>query len=215
MNNTVNKETLNKTLKILKGLYPGARTDLLHETPLQLLVSTILSAQCTDERVNQVTPVLFKRFPDAETLANCDIEELKEIIRSTGFFNNKAKNIKAMAEKLVKDYQGRVPDNMEDLITLPGVARKTANVVLGNVFGKAEGVVVDTHVLRLSGLLGFSGGGKNAEKVEKDLMKLIPKDDWIWFSHALIHHGRKICKARKPSCRECLLNQLCPSAKIS
>lgn len=203
---------VSKILEILKKNYPEAQTALRHKDPLELLVATILSAQCTDERVNMVTPVLFAKYKNAAHFADCNIDELKEIIHSTGFFNNKAKNIVGMAKKLMESFNGKVPDTMEELLTLPGVARKTANVVLGSAFGKNEGVVVDTHVLRLSYRLGLSPQDKNAEKTEIDLMKIIPKEDWTWFSHAIIFHGRRICKARKPDCKGCPLGQVCPSA---
>jgi endonuclease-3 len=205
-------ERIRGILQALARAYPDAKTDLRHEDPLELLVATILSAQCTDERVNEVTKVLFREFRTAADYARRDVEELKRIIHSTGFYNNKAKNIQAMASKLLEAHGGQVPSTMEELVALPGVARKTANVVLGSAFGRAEGIVVDTHVLRLSGRLGLSTHQKNAEKVEADLMKIIPREDWIWFAHALVWHGRRVCKARKPGCEACPLNELCPSA---
>jgi len=199
----MNKNTT-KILKILKETYPEAKTALKHENPLQLLVATILSAQCTDERVNKVTPVLFKKYKTA------NIEELKNVIRSTGFFNQKARFIKEMAQKLIKDFKGCVPDTMENLIKLPGVARKTANVVLGYAFSKTEGIVVDTHVKRVSFRLGFTDK-KEADSIEKDLMNIFSKEEWIFLSQALIWHGRSLCKARKPACEKCPLFEWCPS----
>ncbi len=207
----MNKNT-KKILELLKKTYPEATTELKHDNPLQLLVATILSAQCTDERVNKVTPLLFKRYRTAEDFASSDIEELKSIIKSTGFFNQKAKFIKEMAKKLVKDFQSSVPDNIEKLTSLPGVARKTANVVLGYAFGKTEGVVVDTHVKRLSVRLGFTKE-KNQDKIEQALMNIFPRDEWIFISQALVWHGRSLCKARKPACEKCPLYEVCPSGK--
>ena len=208
---TPNLERVGKIIEILGKLYPHVETALSHGNPFQLLVATILSAQCTDERVNKVTKELFARLVTPQDFVDVEMDRLKELIRSTGFYNNKAKNIKGMAEKLVKDYCGNVPDEMEPLLTLPGVARKTANVVLGSAFGKTRGIVVDTHVKRLSSRLGFTVQS-NPDKIEKDLMEIIPKDKWIWFAHALIWHGRKVCNARKPDCVSCDLNRHCPSA---
>ncbi|HEX7078238.1 MAG TPA: endonuclease III [Candidatus Eisenbacteria bacterium] len=197
----------------LKAAYPEARCALEHSDPYQLLVATILSAQCTDARVNQVTPGLFARFPDARAMSGASQEELEAIIRSTGFYRNKAKSIRGASTRLVDAFGGRVPRTMEDLLTLPGVARKTANVVLGTGYGLAEGVVVDTHVERLSRRLGLSKG-KNPEEVERDLMRLVPREEWILLSHLLIFHGRRICDARKPRCEACPVAGLCPSAAI-
>ena len=195
----------------LKRLYPNATCSLNYETPVQLLVATILSAQCTDERVNKVTPNLFSRFPDAISLAGADPEELENLVRSTGFYRNKAKNIRGACQMIVTEYDGRVPNTMEKLTKLPGVARKTANVVLAHGFGINEGVTVDTHVKRLSNRLGLT---KHQEpvKIERDLMKLLPQPDWENWSIRLIYHGRAVCKARKPECEVCDLAQLCPSA---
>ena len=193
--------------------FPQAGTALGHRTPVQLLVATILSAQCTDERVNKVTPSLFARFPEASDLAGADRGEIEGLIRSTGFFRNKAKSIQGACQKIVQDFGGRVPQNMEELLTLPGVARKTANVVLGNGFGKAAGVVVDTHVYRLSHRLGLSSG-KNPLQVEKDLMEIIPQKEWIGIGNRLILHGRATCQARKPRCESCILESLCPRLGI-
>ena len=195
----------------LKRLYPNAACSLNYETPVQLLVATILSAQCTDERVNKVTPNLFSRFPDAISLAGADPEELENLVRSTGFYRNKAKNIRGACQMIVTEYDGRVPNTMEKLTKLPGVARKTANVVLAHGFGINEGVTVDTHVKRLSNRLGLTKH-KEPVKIERDLMKLLPQPDWENWSIRLIYHGRAVCKARKPGCEVCDLAQLCPSA---
>lgn len=194
----------------LQRAYPDATCTLNYNTPVQLLVATILSAQCTDERVNKVTPALFKRFPDAEAHANADLEELENLIRSTGFYRNKAKNIKATCASLVQHYQGKVPQRMEQLVELPGVARKTANVVLAHAFGVNMGVTVDTHVKRLSQRLGLTEHS-DPVRIERDLMKLIPQPDWENWSIRLVYHGRAVCKARKPECDRCFLADLCPS----
>jgi endonuclease-3 len=195
----------------LKRLYPEAKTALNHSNALELLLSTILSAQCTDERVNKVTPILFKRYRSAAEFANAQQPELEEIIRSTGFFHAKAKSIINCCKELVATHGGIVPDSLDELVRLPGVGRKTANVVLGNHFGKAEGVVVDTHVARLSGRLGFSKE-TTPEKIELDLMEVIPRKDWTEIGNLLILHGRRTCQARTPKCAECGLSDLCPSA---
>ena len=200
-------------VKRLHKAFPEAGTALDHRTPVQLLVATILSAQCTDTRVNKVTPSLFARFPAAADLAGADRTELEELIRSTGFYHNKAKSIQGATKKIVEDFDDRVPETMEELLSLPGVARKTANVVLGNGFGKAVGVVVDTHVFRLSHRLGLSKG-KNPIAVEKDLMELVPKKEWIGFGNRLIYHGRATCLARKPRCESCNLEPLCPRVGV-
>jgi len=196
----------------LKRLYPEARTALAHSSPLELLISTILSAQCTDERVNLVTQDLFTRYRTAAEYADAVPAELEQIIRSTGFFRAKTKNIINCCKELVRTHGGNVPGSMEELVRLPGVGRKTANVVLGNFFGKAEGIVVDTHVQRLSGRLGFSKQTDPA-KIELDLMEVIPGRDWIQIGNLLILHGRRVCQARKPKCQECRLSDLCPSAE--
>jgi endonuclease III len=193
----------------LKTLYPDATCSLNYQTTLQLLVATILSAQCTDERVNQVTPALFLKFPDAPALASADREELENLIRSTGFYRNKAKNIQGACQKIVTDFQGKVPQTMTELLQLPGVARKTANVVLAHGFGLNEGVTVDTHVKRLSNRLGLTKSD-NPIQIERDLMKLLPQEDWENYSIRIIYHGRAICKARKPNCVDCQLVELCP-----
>jgi endonuclease-3 len=198
---------------ILKGLdeaYPAATCALEHENAFQLLISTILSAQCTDVRVNQVTATLFKKYPNAKAFAYANPAELQQEIRPTGFFRNKTKSIMGASKKIIEEFHGEVPKTMEELLTLPGVARKTANVVLGTAFGIASGVVVDTHVQRLSGRLDLT---KNTDpkKIEQDLMQVIPRDRWILFSHQLIWHGRRVCQARKPKCIECNLERLCYS----
>ncbi|MGO9323082.1 MAG: endonuclease III [Terracidiphilus sp.] len=196
---------------ILKGLdeaYPNAECALNHRTPWELLVATILSAQCTDVRVNMVTPELFRRFPTPQAMAKATLPELEELIRTTGFFRNKAKSIQGAAKKIIADFGGEVPQTLAELITIPGAARKTANVVLGVCFGKAEGVVVDTHVFRIARRLELAKGD-TAEKVEQELMQVLPHDRWISFSHQMIAHGRKVCMARNPKCRECNLEPLC------
>lgn len=198
----------------LKRLYPDATCSLTHDSPVQLLVATILSAQCTDERVNKVTPNLFARFPDAASLANADLEELEELVRSTGFYRNKAKNIQSTCRIIVNEFGGKVPERMEDLLRLSGVARKTANVVLAHAFGINAGVTVDTHVKRLSQRLGFSKY-QDPVRIERDLMKLLPQSDWENWSIRLIYHGRAVCKARSPGCEVCQLAELCPSGDIS
>jgi len=206
------KERIGEIIRRLRQAYPASRTALHFETPLQILVATILAAQCTDERVNEITPILFKKYPTAEALARAKPEELEAIIKPTGFYRNKAKAIIGAARKIVSDFGGQVPDNMEALVSLPGVARKTANIVLSSAFRKAEGIAVDTHVRRLAYRLGLSRQ-KDANKIEKDLMALVPRADWIDFNYMLVDHGRKICQARKPSCAECFLQDLCPSAR--
>ena len=193
--------------------YPDAHCELDFATPLQLLEATILSAQCTDKRVNMVTPELFKRYPTAAALADAEMEELEEVIRSTGFYRNKAKSLVGMAQALVDDHGGEVPRTMAELIKLPGVGRKTANVILGNAFGLNEGIVVDTHVARLATRFGFTDE-TDPVKVEKALLPLFPKDSWTKFSHLLIWHGRRTCDARKPRCEGCSLRDICPSADV-
>lgn len=206
------KDRIEKIIRVLRRNYPASHTALHFETPLQILVATILAAQCTDERVNQVTPALFKKYPTAADFARAKREELEEMIRSTGFYRNKAKSIIEASKKMVEDFGGEVPDTMEKLLTLPGVARKTANIVLSSAFKKAEGIAVDTHVRRLSERLGLSKQ-KDPEKIEQDLLKIVPKKDWLDFNYMLVDHGRKICQARKPLCSRCDLKLLCPSAK--
>lgn len=195
----------------LEERYTDLTLSLEYSSALELLVATILSAQCTDARVNRVTPALFARFPTAEEYAGADREELEEYVRPTGFYRNKAKHIQKMAARLISDHGGEVPDEMEELIQLTGVARKTANVVLSNWFGKHEGVVVDTHVKRVARRLGLTEE-TNPEKIECDLMALLPRESWRPFAWRLILHGRSICHARKPNCEECVLADLCPSA---
>jgi endonuclease-3 len=201
-----------RVVKRLRAAYPDAHCALDHRDAYQLLVATILSAQCTDERVNQVTPELFHRWPTPGSLARAPQEELEDVVRSTGFFRNKAKNLVGMASRLVEAYGGEVPRAMEDLLTLPGVARKTANVVRGVIWGLADGVVVDTHVARISRLLGWT---KRTDPVhiERDLMALHPRERWIDLSHLLIHHGRAVCVARRPRCGLCPVRRDCPSAQ--
>jgi endonuclease-3 len=206
------KERLPEIVKILRKHYPATCTALHFETPLQILVATILSAQCTDERVNMITPNLFKKYPTAREFAKARQEELELEIRSTGFFRNKAKNIIGAAQMICADFGGKVPDTMEDLIRLPGVARKTANIVLSSGYKKAAGIAVDTHVKRLSERLGLSTQ-TDPEKIEKDLMAIVPKKDWLDFNYLLVNHGRAICIARKPKCPECPVQKLCPAAK--
>lgn len=205
------KQRANEILIRLKRLYPDATCTLNYETPVQLLVATILSAQCTDERVNQVTPALFGRFPDAAAIAGADLAELETLIRSTGFYRNKAKNIQGACQMIVEKYAGLVPKRMEQLLELPGVARKTANVVMAHAFGINQGVTVDTHVKRLSQRLGLTEHA-DPVRVERDLMPLLPQEDWENWSIRLIYHGRAVCNARKPACQTCALADLCPSA---
>lgn len=195
----------------LQERYPEATCSLDYTTTLQLLVATILSAQCTDERVNQVTPALFQRYADAQALAEADLLELQALVKSTGFYRNKAKNIQAACRKIVQEFGGEVPQTMAELLTLPGVARKTANVVLAHGYGINAGVTVDTHVKRLSQRLGLTKH-QDPAKIEQDLMKLLPQPDWENWSIRLIYHGRAVCMARRPNCQACLLADLCPSA---
>lgn len=195
----------------LRQAHPDAACALVHENPFQLLISTILSAQCTDARVNMVTPGLFAKYPDAAAMGAVSQEELESIIRSTGFYRNKSKSIRGASLRLTESFGGAVPRTMDELLSLPGVARKTANVVLGVGYGIADGVVVDTHVERLSRRLGLSRG-KNPEEIEHDLMRIVPREQWIHLSHLLIFHGRRICVARKPKCDACPVAPLCPSA---
>ena len=197
-------------LETLDEAYPAVTCALRHENPFQLLISTILSAQCTDERVNQVTATLFPKYPNANAFAHANPKELEQDVRPTGFFRNKTKSIMGASKRILEEFHGEVPKRMEELLTLPGVARKTANVVLGTAYGIASGVVVDTHVQRLSARLDLT---KNTDpkKIEQDLMQIIPQEKWILFSHQLIWHGRRVCQARKPKCLECSLEKLCYS----
>ncbi len=207
------RERVSALIKKFRRVYPDAQTELTYERPLQLLIATILSAQCTDKRVNLVTPALFKKYRTAADFARSDPAALENEIRSTGFFRSKTKSIRAACTAIVEKHHGNVPETMEELTALPGVGRKTANVVLGNAFGKNEGVVVDTHVARLSQRLRLTRHG-NPEKIEQDLMKLVPRADWALWSHWLIFHGRRRCFARKPDCGGCEVFALCPSGKI-
>lgn len=197
----------------LKKMYPDAKCSLNFSTVHQLMVATILSAQCTDERVNAVTPALFKKYPTIKAFADADLKELGQDIIQTGFFNNKAKSIKHSAQQLLKEYGGKIPKTIDELLPLAGVGRKTASVILGVGYGIAEGIVVDTHVGRISRLLGLTKE-TDPVKVEFDLMELIPKKDWIHYSHLMIYHGRAICKARRPDCPNCKLNDICPSSTV-
>lgn len=205
-----NKQRALEVLVRLKRFYPDATCSLDYSTTVQLLVATILSAQCTDERVNKVTPALFARFPDAPSMANADLAEIMELVRTTGFYRNKAKNIQGACRMIVQDFGGQVPNRMDDLLKLPGVARKTANVVLAHAYGINAGVTVDTHVKRLSNRLGFTEH-EDPIRIERDLMKLLPQADWENWSIRLIYHGRAVCKARNPSCDRCEFADLCPS----
>jgi endonuclease-3 len=205
------KARATKCVGLLKQAYPDSCCSLDFKTTHQLLVATILSAQCTDVRVNKVTPALFRKYRSVRAFAEADQDQLAHDVFATGFHNSKAKSIKHSAEMLVAEFGGRIPRTLEELVKLPGVGRKTASVILGAGYNVAEGIVVDTHVGRLSRLLEFSGE-KDAVKVEKDLMKIIPSDDWIILSHLLIDHGRAVCKARRPECADCVLKDLCPSA---
>lgn len=203
-------ERIAAILRALDEAYPDAVCALTHRTPWELLVATILSAQCTDVRVNMVTPELFKRFPTPVAMAKAKLPELESLIRTTGFFRNKAKSIQGAAKKITEEFGGKVPETLAELITVPGAARKTANVVLGVSFGKAEGVVVDTHVFRIAHRLDLAKGD-TAQKVEQELMQVLPQDRWISFSHQVIHHGRQVCIARSPKCDKCNLEKLCHS----
>lgn len=207
------KTRARKIITRLKRAYPDATCALQHENALQLVVATILSAQCTDARVNMVTPHLFAKYRAAADYAAADPRVLEKEIQSTGFFRNKTKSIIGMAQALVERHGGEVPQTMDELTALPGVGRKTANVILGTWFRKNEGVVVDTHVQRLARLLGFTRLD-DPVKIEQELMAVVPRDDWTWFSHTLIHHGRGVCIARRPKCADCILNRLCPSALV-
>ena len=204
------RQRIKKIWPILKKTYPGARIALKFLKPLELLIATILSAQCTDKRVNMVTKDLFKKYKSASGWANADLKNIESDIRSTGFFRNKALNIKGACARIIEQYDGKVPGTMEELLTLPGVGRKTANCVLGDAFG-VPGITCDTHVIRLSRRLGLSENS-DAVKLEFDLVEIVPKANWTLFSHLLIHHGRNICKARKPDCQNCPISKYCPVA---
>ena len=207
------KDRTRKVIRLLKRAYPDAKCSLNHSNPFELLIATILSAQCTDERVNIVTADLFRKYRRPEDYLKVAPTELQEDIRTTGFFRNKTRSIQGAAKVLNEQYSGRVPETMDELLELPGVARKTANVVLGNAFGVKAGVVVDTHVTRLSRRLGFTKE-KQAEKIELDLIEIVPKKDWVIFPHLLIYHGRRICKARNPLCADCVIEKYCPSSYL-
>ena len=207
--NTARKARALKILARLKKAYPNARCSLDYKNPLQLLVATILSAQCTDARVNLVTPALFSKYRNAEDFAGADIAELESLIRSTGFYRNKARNIKAACKIIAEKHGGSVPSTMEGMLELPGVARKTANIVLGNSYGVIEGVPVDTHAIRISHLLGWTKNSQQ-EKIERDLMALLPREDWLNVSNLFVHHGRAVCIARRPLCSRCPVEKLCP-----
>ena len=207
------KARARKIIARLKKAYPDAQCSLNHTNPLELLIATILSAQCTDDRVNIVTADLFRKYRTCEDYVNVDPAELEQDIHSTGFFRNKTKSIQGASKKLLEEYGCNVPDDMEKLLALPGVARKTANVVLGNAYGIASGVVVDTHVSRISQLLRLTKQTQ-PDKIERELMDVIPKGDWIDFPHLLIYHGRKVCKARRPECEHCVVEDLCPSSLL-
>jgi len=208
------KKKVVEIIDLLEKVHPDAKLALKWSTPLELLVATILSAQCTDERVNRVTEHLFKKYRTAEDYANADLEEFEQDIRSISFYRSKARNIKKACQVLVEKYNSEVPKTMEDLLSLPGVARKTANVVLSNAYGILEGIIVDTHVRRVSRRLGLTEE-TDSYKVEKDLMKIVPREKWLRFADLLIFHGRRICKAKNPKCDECILNKICPSASTS
>lgn len=207
------KQRVRRIISLLKRAYPDARCTLNHANAFELLIATILSAQCTDERVNIVTANLFRKYRKPEDYLKVSPTHLQKDIRTTGFFRNKAKSIQGTARILTEQYSGRVPETIEELLELPGVARKTANVVLGNAFGVISGIVVDTHVTRLSRRLGLTKQ-KQPEKIEKDLAEIVPRKDWVMFSHLLIAHGRRICKARNPLCAECVVEKLCPSSYL-
>jgi endonuclease III len=207
------KKRAKKIIALLSKEYPTAKCSLDHKNPLQLLIATILSAQCTDKRVNLVTPALFARFKTAKDFAEAGLPELEKYVRTTGFYRNKAKSVKAAGQALVEKHGGEVPKTMEELIHLPGVGRKTANVVLGTGYGITSGIVVDTHVSRIAERLGLSPKA-SPEKMEKYLMEVIPKKDWILFPHQIIYHGRAVCKAQRPNCPGCVLNRVCPSAAV-
>jgi endonuclease III len=203
------KQYTSKISKILREHYADAKCELHYQTPLQLLIATILSAQCTDERVNLVTKALFKKYPDASAYANASLKDLEHDIQSTGFYHNKAKSIQSCCQSLLERYDSQVPKDIEKLIELPGIGRKTANVVLGTAYGITSGIVVDTHVTRVSQRLGLSQE-KNPEKIEKDLLEQFPRKEWIAISNRMVHHGRYVCTARKPQCDSCPLANICP-----
>jgi len=201
------KNIITKIIEILETIYPDAKTDLYHSSPYELLIATMLSAQCTDKRVNMVTPVLFSKYPTPEALSIANISDIEDIIMTTGFYKNKTKNIIETSKKLVNNFNSVVPQTMDELTSLPGVGRKTANCVLGNYF-EPQGIVVDTHIIRITNLIGIVRT-KNAEKIEKQLITIVPKKYWVIFTHLLINHGRAICVARRPKCPQCSINKYC------
>jgi endonuclease-3 len=207
------KAPILETIALFKRYYPDAHCALDYTNPFELLVATVLSAQCTDERVNKVTPALFKKYPTPQKMAKAPVEDLETLIRSTGFYKNKAKNLKSAATTLTEKYKGEIPRDLESLVQLGGVGRKTANVVLGNAFDIPSGIVVDTHVTRLSNRLGWVKT-ENAVHIEQQLSKVVPQEDWIMLSHYLISHGRAVCKARKPDCSHCFLEETCPKVGV-
>jgi len=209
--NLDDKARISQIIELLEKEHPDAKVALHYDSPLQLLIATILSAQCTDERVNIVTKTLFKKYRKAEDYANANLKELEKDIRSTGFYRNKARNIKKCCRMLVEKYNSQVPRTMDEMLELPGVARKTANIVLANAYGVIEGIAVDTHVRRLAKRLGLTVN-EDPNKIEEDLMKLVPRASWMRFTDLLIFHGRRICAAKKPKCEICVVNKLCPSA---
>jgi len=210
---TARRGRVAEIIRRLKAEYPDSRCSLVHRNPYELLAATILSAQCTDARVNMVTPALFERYPTPEALASARQEDVEELVRTTGFFRNKARSLVGMADAVVERHGGRIPPDMDALTELPGVGRKTANVVLGNAFGLAEGVVVDTHVTRLSGRLGLTRE-RDAVKIENDLIRVVPREEWTLLPHLFIDHGRAVCKAPTPRCEACVLTDLCPSSRV-
>lgn len=205
----ITKKNMLEIIKILENEYKDAKCGLNYTTPLSLVIALILAAQCTDARVNIICPILFKKFPDVHSLNNADIKEIEEIIRPCGFYKNKAKSIKGCCEKLVKDFNSVVPNTMKELTSLPGIGRKSANIILQECFDKTEGIAVDTHVTRITRKMGLSNG-KTQEQIENELMKKIPKEHWNKINHVLVNHGRKFCIARRPNCSECPINALCP-----
>lgn len=207
------QQRMHDIIALLKKEYPDAECALHHSTPFQLLIATILSAQCTDARVNLVTPTLFSAYPDAKSLSKADLTDIEDIIHSTGFYKAKAKNIKACSEQIIKRFKGELPLTIEELTTLPGVGRKTANVLLGNAYGINAGITVDTHVTRIMNLLKFVAS-TDAVKIEINLLPLIPKEEWTMFTHIIIQHGREVCIARRPKCHDCIISDLCPSSKL-
>ena len=211
---TVDKRHASKVVRRLKKAYPDAECALNHDNPFQLLVATILSAQCTDKRVNIVTDTLFRKYPSPSMLAEIPVKELEKEIKTTGFFRNKAKNIKECSRQILDEHAGEVPEDLDEMVELAGVGRKTANVVLGTAYGIPSGVVVDTHVARISQRLGLTAE-KDPVKIELDLIAQLPKKEWILYSHRLIHHGRQVCKARKANCDECSLNDVCPRIGVA